>query len=149
MFKSMTGFAHKRKSVKKMGEFVINLRSYNNRFLDLNIKTQRGFEEFEQTLFEKISKKIRRGRIDVYFGYTPEKYEGGISDDDILKSNRKLKTLKQKMKFKGEIDMGTVLRYAEKEGGIKTAGGEYKISPTSTCVPGPGTPAPPVVRPDE
>lgn len=65
MIKSMTGFG--RDSVNENGRsFVVEVKSVNHRYLDLNIKMPRSFLALEEKIREIISKKVNRGKVDVY-----------------------------------------------------------------------------------
>ena len=65
MIKSMTGFG--RDSINENGRsFVVEVKSVNHRYLDLNIKMPRSFLALEEKIREIISKKVNRGKVDVY-----------------------------------------------------------------------------------
>lgn len=68
MIRSMTGFVTKRKVLKGIGEIKINLRSLNYKYLDIRIsRIPSEFEEIDRFIYENITKKIKRGRVDVTF----------------------------------------------------------------------------------
>lgn len=121
MLKSMTGFAYKKTNVKGVGEFVVNLRSYNNRFLDINIKTSRGLDVIEKMIFEKISKSISRGRIDVYIGFTPDKKNDKVEIANLKRAKNKIAEIKKELSIKDQTSLGMILSYAEKENRMSDA----------------------------
>lgn len=66
--KSMTGYG---KGVAEQGgrQVVIELKSVNHRFLDLNIKMPKTFCQFEDLIRKSIQQYIERGHIDVFVNY--------------------------------------------------------------------------------
>jgi len=67
--KSMTGYG--RYSVEKEGRMlIIELKSVNHRFLDLNIKLPRVHNFAESTIRKVLSDKLTRGHVDVFVNYT-------------------------------------------------------------------------------
>ena len=65
MIKSMTGFGSAKGSV---GSFSVTmeLRSVNNRYLDLNIKLPRMFLFAEPSLKTFIQERVSRGKLDLF-----------------------------------------------------------------------------------
>ncbi len=65
MTKSMTGFG--RGSNEEDGKsFIIEIKSVNHRYLDLNIKMPRNLGSLEERIRKSIAEKINRGKVDVY-----------------------------------------------------------------------------------
>ena len=62
--RSMTGFASVRRSLPA-GELVLSLKSVNHRGLDLRFHTSTEMDPFENGLRTLLSRKLRRGHIDV------------------------------------------------------------------------------------
>ncbi|MCB1154804.1 YicC family protein [bacterium] len=62
---SMTGFG---RGQAKVGDHMVScdIRSVNNRFLDLNIRLPRSFMPLENKVREVISATISRGRLDIF-----------------------------------------------------------------------------------
>lgn len=68
MIKSMTGFG--RSIYENEGrEYLIEIKSVNNRFSDINIKMPRSLNYLEEKLKKEILKSISRGKIDVYITF--------------------------------------------------------------------------------
>ena len=63
MIQSMTGFG-KSESLLFSKNISIEIRSLNSKNLDLNLRLPPTLKEFEPLLREKISKKLKRGKID-------------------------------------------------------------------------------------
>lgn len=65
MTNSMTGFG--RGSTEENGRsFIVEIKSVNHRYLDLNIKMPRNLASLEDRIRRALSEKINRGKIDVY-----------------------------------------------------------------------------------
>ena len=63
--KSMTGFAYREHHDKKY-KITITMKSYNNRFLDILIYLPPFLNPLEQKIREFLSKRILRGRLELY-----------------------------------------------------------------------------------
>lgn len=63
--RSMTGFG--RGEVERNGRlYTIEIRSVNNRYLDLKMKLPRGYSQLEEAMRGAIQKRHLRGRVDVF-----------------------------------------------------------------------------------
>ena len=65
---SMTGFG-KGEYRKNGTEIVVELKSVNNRYLDVSVKAPHIFSSYEEPIRAKLREKIARGHIDVFVGY--------------------------------------------------------------------------------
>lgn len=70
--KSMTGYGQAAQS-NEAYELNIELKSVNNRFLDLQIRMPKELNPFEALIRTIAKEKIRRGRVDVFINLTPLK----------------------------------------------------------------------------
>ena len=68
MIKSMTGFGHGECSYNNK-KIIVELKAVNHRYLDLSIKTPRGFAKFEGLIRNYLSNRLARGKIDVFVNY--------------------------------------------------------------------------------
>ena len=62
----MTGFANLSRNTK-LAEIVVEARSVNSRYLDINLKVPPNLRDLEPRLREIISKRLSRGKIDYIF----------------------------------------------------------------------------------
>ncbi|MCX7884360.1 MAG: YicC family protein [Caloramator sp.] len=77
MIKSMTGYG--RGSIEENGRsFTVEIKSVNNRYLDINIRLPKQINALEDNIRKSISSKINRGKIDVFI--TQDKF----NDEDIV-----------------------------------------------------------------
>ncbi len=68
MIKSMTGFG--RAIYENDGrEYIIEIKSVNNRFSDINIKMPRSLNYLEEKIKKEILKSLSRGKIDLYITF--------------------------------------------------------------------------------
>ena len=68
MIKSMTGFG--RSVYENEGrEYLIEIKSVNNRFNDINIKMPRSLSYLEEKIKKEILKTVSRGKIDLYITF--------------------------------------------------------------------------------
>ncbi|OPL08018.1 MAG: hypothetical protein AVO33_02785 [delta proteobacterium ML8_F1] len=65
MLMSMTGYGQGKAENQEMG-LIIDLKSVNNRYLDLNIRMPRKFNPFEDLVRERIKASLVRGKVDVF-----------------------------------------------------------------------------------
>ncbi|MCL2222355.1 MAG: YicC family protein [Oscillospiraceae bacterium] len=84
MIKSMTGYGGA-KGVSDKTEISIEIRSVNNRHLDVSVKLPRGFIALEEPLKAVVSSCISRGKIDVFITI-----DSSASDDIEINVNHAL-----------------------------------------------------------
>ncbi|MCX7904353.1 MAG: YicC family protein [Caloramator sp.] len=76
MIKSMTGYG-RGECEENNRRFVIEIKSVNNRYLDINIRLPKHLIALEDNIRKYISAKVSRGKIDVFVN------QDKFSDDDI------------------------------------------------------------------
>lgn len=70
MIRSMTGFGAATVSTA-LGEISVEIKSLNNRFLDLNAKLPRELNASEMRLREEVRRRLRRGKVELYVRWSP------------------------------------------------------------------------------
>ena len=73
--KSMTGYG-RAKLQKESIEYIVEMKSVNHKYLDMNIKLPRNLFCMEDRVRKSISNKISRGKIDVFITYINNGIEG-------------------------------------------------------------------------
>lgn len=68
MANSMTGYGRAEK-IQGERKFTVELKSVNNRYLDLNIRLPRQFNPFEAKIREELKCYMERGKVDVFISY--------------------------------------------------------------------------------
>lgn len=68
MIKSMTGFG-RAESVTKERKIIIEMKSVNHRYCDMNIKMPKKFNFFEASIRNHLKTYIGRGKVDIFITY--------------------------------------------------------------------------------
>ncbi len=116
MIVSMTGYGRGEVTNGEC-EIVAEVRSVNNRFLDVQMKLPRNYFHYEQEVKNIIRDYVSRGRINVYVGLKLNNEENGIG----LVINRGpaqvywklLKQLKKEFKIRGRIKLEHLLQFPD------------------------------------
>lgn len=115
MIRSMTGYG--RGSIEEGGRgFNVEIKSVNNRYLDVYVRLPRGINAMEDRIRKYIASKVYRGKIDVYINQ--EKF----SDDDVVVNvdegvasayYNALNTLKEMFSLKEDIMLSHLTNYPD------------------------------------
>ncbi len=113
---SMTGYG--KGEYRQNGlEMTVEVKSVNNRFLDVSIKAPRLFASREENIRAAVREKITRGHVDVFINFTDkrEKEKTLFLDEALAKAYfsaaQKLKTLLPGVK--DDVTLTSVLRYGD------------------------------------
>lgn len=69
MIKSMTSFGRAQSEEGKELSFSVEMKSVNHRYLDINIRMPRTMLTLEEKIRNIISKRLNRGKVDVFINY--------------------------------------------------------------------------------
>lgn len=75
MIRSMTGYGKGFLNAENR-EYQVEIKSVNHRYLDINIKMPRTLSYLEEDIKKEISKKIKRGKVDVFITFENNSQEG-------------------------------------------------------------------------
>ena len=91
MIKSMTGYG-RGESVKNGIEALTEIRSFNNRFLEVSVRLPRTLAHCEQLVKEIVRKNIKRGRVNISISAKTENdaYLGLSADMELAKAYKRL-----------------------------------------------------------
>jgi uncharacterized protein (TIGR00255 family) len=64
----MTGFG-KGTNETEYGLYTVEIKSVNNRYLDINVKAPHNFLAFEDKIKKAIQNKVKRGKVDVFVNF--------------------------------------------------------------------------------
>lgn len=95
MIKSMTGFGRS-ESITKDRKIVIEMKSVNHRYCDMNIKMPKKLNFFEAGIRNYLKKYIGRGKVDIFITY-----EDYTENNVCVKYNPEIAA--EYMKYLGEI----------------------------------------------
>ena len=69
LIKSMTSFGRAQSEEGKEHLFSIEMKSVNNRYLDLNIRMPKFMISLEEEIRKIINTRLNRGKVDVFINY--------------------------------------------------------------------------------
>jgi uncharacterized protein (TIGR00255 family) len=107
MLKSMTGFG-RGEGDTTLGKVVVESRSVNHRYSDINIKLPKRLSLFENRVKEIIRSQVSRGRIDISLrldNLGEEKVRLSVDLDLAEQYYRVLHDLKERLRLKDEITL--------------------------------------------
>jgi len=115
LIKSMTGYGVGRVRLED-GECLVEIKSLNNKYCDINIKNNFQSLEIEQKMEKLIKNRVSRGKVNILV-----KVENhGLSEEKIMLNEdvsdscyKNLKTLKKKYKLKDEISIDSMLKFKD------------------------------------
>ena len=111
----MTGYGVGRVKAED-GECLVEIKSLNNKYCDINIKNNFQSLEIEQKMEKLIKDRVSRGKVNILvkvenYGLTEEKI---ILNEDVADSSyNNLKALKEKYKLKDEIGIDSMLKFKD------------------------------------
>lgn len=113
MASSMTGFGHY-EVVSNSLKIVVEIKSVNHRFLDMNVKLPRKFSFFENDARNLIKNRISRGKVDVYVSFE-ESVEGSVEvtyhPEVAQKYYDGLMELKEQFGMNDSISLGLIAKF--------------------------------------
>lgn len=115
MIKSMTGFGRCEEAGNNR-KFIVEMKSVNHRYLDVNIKMPKKLGFFEASVRSELKKYISRGKVDIFISY-----EDYSEENTSIRYNREiaadyLKTLRmmaQEFHLDDDIRVSALSRYPE------------------------------------
>ena len=84
MVLSMTGFSFKEADTEQ-GILLLEFRSLNNRYLELQVKLDESLRSFEPMIRDLISAEIKRGKVDCRIYFKPKNHILDVKNVDPLK----------------------------------------------------------------
>lgn len=116
---SMTGFGFSEYADEDYN-ITVEIKSYNNRFLDINIVMPSFLSQLEERIRQEISGRVRRGRVELYVKvkYFNEDMEIVIDKKSLQAHVRALQELKSLAGLRDELHLTHLLRV---EGLLKTS----------------------------
>ena len=87
MLKSMTGFGRS-KYENDSREYIVEIKSVNNRFLDFNPKYPRIFTALDDVIRRTVSNKVKRGKLDLFINFEKQPVHSAL-----IRSFRQMNTV--------------------------------------------------------
>ena len=115
MIKSMTGFGRSEVSDDRH-KITVEIKSVNNRYLDLNIKMPRKFNALDTKIRNTLKRFMKRGKVDVFISYedfsktdTAVKYNAQIAEEYL----KNIRTMAEAFSLSDDVSAATLSRYPE------------------------------------
>ncbi|MBF0409121.1 MAG: YicC family protein [Candidatus Riflebacteria bacterium] len=117
MLKSLTGFG-KSESVDEKGRIFVELKSVNNRFLQIDLRTSGSYSWLENYIRPVVSEKITRGKVHIVVDIADNEPSSGFSIDrqiigrliDVAAEIEKEKGIKLPVSLDGILSIPGVIR---------------------------------------
>ena len=116
MIKSMTSFGRGTSDEKKQRSFTVEMKSVNNRYLDINIRMPKTLISLEEEVRKMISESLSRGKVDVFINLKNYSNSEGIPKVDLKLAQEYLNCLKeieQNLDIKHDITVMQIARFPE------------------------------------
>lgn len=115
MIKSMTGFG-RCEILEHNRKFVVEMKSVNHRYLDVNFKIPKKLGFFESSIRSLLKEYIQRGKVDIFITY--EDYnESTVAvkyNEEVAATYLKyLKQMAETFQIRDDISAGSLSRYPE------------------------------------
>lgn len=115
MVKSMTGFGRATFENEKRS-FVVEIKSVNHRYCDINIKMPRSLIQLEQKIREIVQKYVGRGKIDVFINlntYDKSNVETIFNKDLADGYVKNLEEIKSRYNISEELSIDLIAKFPE------------------------------------
>ncbi|MEA1928670.1 MAG: DUF1732 domain-containing protein [Candidatus Auribacterota bacterium] len=107
---SMTGYGS---GSSETGSFTVKteLQSYNHRFLDIKVKLPSQYQSLESYITKKISRRLSRGRVNVYIAFKPtgDRYRVKINETLAKKYWNSFKRLQKVVNAEASIGLEALI----------------------------------------
>ena len=115
MIKSMTGYGKALLS-QNSRDYQIEIKSVNHRYLDISVKMPRQLSYLEEEVKKEISKKIKRGKVDVLISFENNSAEGKeikINTELAKMYIKELRNLAEQENIQANIEVTEILNIPE------------------------------------
>ncbi len=113
--KSMTGYGRGECTMYER-KFTVEIKAVNHRYNDITIKLPRVIMGFEDEIKKAISKKVFRGKLDVYINFesfSPEDVNISVNEPLAKSYSEKLNQLKSDLNLSGEVTIEMVSKFPD------------------------------------
>jgi len=115
VIRSMTGYGR-----KELGDgaihFTIEIRSLNNRYLDIQLKSPRALASLETRVKKAVQDRFSRGRFDIFISRNGDQEQAGmLTVNEALAGQyiRTLRDLKTRYDLAGDVELSTVAGFPD------------------------------------
>jgi uncharacterized protein (TIGR00255 family) len=108
MLQGMTGYGS-----AERGDFRVEVRSLNHRYLEVNMRLPQGLVEQEMAMRARIKERFARGRFDVFVNMKPGRLRAGLNGPAARELYAALEGLRKELFFEEPVGMGDLLKLKE------------------------------------
>lgn len=115
MIRSMTGFGHG-ECANNNKKIIVEIKAVNHRYLDLSVKTPRGFARFESLIRNYLTKRLDRGKVDIFVNFEEDadyQYEVIYNEHLAKMYYDKIQDMAKEFDIDGTISATSLSRYNE------------------------------------
>ncbi len=115
MIRSMTGYGRTEAGEADI-RFTIEIRSLNNRYLDIQVKSPRSLATMESRVKKTVQERFSRGRFDVVIARNGEQEKAGrlvVNEALAEQYIGALRDLKTRYGLSGDVDLSTVAAFQD------------------------------------
>jgi uncharacterized protein (TIGR00255 family) len=115
VIRSMTGYGRKELGNAAI-HFTIEIRSLNNRYLDIQMKSPRALASLESRIKKAVQDRFSRGRFDIFISRNGDQEQAGkltVNDDLAGQYIQTLRDLKTRYGLSGEVELSTVAGFPD------------------------------------
>ena len=110
MIKGMTGFGHTQIVVRKI-KILIEIKSVNHRYLDVNYFLPAGFGSFESDIRQILQRELNRGRVTVSIKVLQKDFAQAVFNKDVAKKHLKnISQLKKEFGIQGTLSLSDMVK---------------------------------------
>jgi len=112
MIKSMTGFGRAEK-VFDAYKITIEMKSVNNRYLDINTKVYKQYSFLEEVIRDVVSTSVNRGKVDVFVQIEPvgdEEIEVSLNEGVVIGYRNALRRLSELAEVADDVSVSSFIR---------------------------------------
>ena len=108
---SMTGFGRAEVSLPSDGRAVVEVRTLNHRFLEVELRMPEGLQSFEAEVRSTVGQAIRRGQVRVGVSVRSKRTEGVVRFDEraARRYAQELRRFKRRLGLSGEVTLEMLL----------------------------------------
>ena len=111
----MTGYGKAQSTIASF-ELTVEIKSVNNRYMDIIFRMPIAFSSFEPQLRKRVKENINRGKVSIFVDLKEagqSQNGSAINEDRLLQRYETLKAIKHKLNIPGEIELSHLLHFEE------------------------------------
>ncbi len=111
----MTGYGKSQSTIDSF-ELTVEIKSVNNRYMDIMFKMPVVFSSFEPKLRKIIKENLNRGKVSVFIDLKQalnSQNDSSVNDVKLKQRFETLKAIKEKLNIQGQIELSHILQFEE------------------------------------